>query len=117
MYSESNVHNVDYKDIGIRIRECRNHRGFSQEQLAELSNISVHHLSNIENASTKLSLPTIISLANSVSVTVDCLLVGNVEASKPTLENELVDLFSACSSDELKILKKFVKQYKLEDRK
>ncbi len=55
---------INYVDIGKRIRQERCNRNFTQEKLAEKIGISVTHMSNIENANTKLSLPVLIDIAN-----------------------------------------------------
>lgn len=47
---------INYKDIGIRIKQERINQNITQEKLAEITGISVTHMSNIENANTKLSL-------------------------------------------------------------
>ena len=39
---------MDYEKLGDNIRNYREQRGFTQEKLAELSNISEKHLSKIE---------------------------------------------------------------------
>ena len=53
---------IDYYAIGQRIRQIRKARGLSQDQLAEQVGISTVHVSHIENANTKLSLPVFVRL-------------------------------------------------------
>ena len=53
---------MDYYEIGQRIRRFRKARGITQEQLAEAVGISVTHMSHIETANTKLSLPVFIDI-------------------------------------------------------
>ena len=50
--------------IGKRIKIARIQAELSQEALAEKADLSPTHMSNIENANTKLSLPMLISIAN-----------------------------------------------------
>ena len=50
------VMEINYKDIGVRVKQERINKNITQEKLAELSGVSVTHMSNIENANTKLSL-------------------------------------------------------------
>ena len=54
---------MDYYDVGQRIRKIRKARGLSQEQLAEKVGISTTHMSHIETANTKLSLPVFVDIA------------------------------------------------------
>lgn len=67
---------MDYGAIGRRVREVRKARGISQETLAEQVDISTTHMSHIETASTKLSLPVLAASARVPSVSTDCLLCG-----------------------------------------
>ena len=51
---------VDYKQIGKQIRKYRKARGLTQEELAGAVDISPTHMSHIETAGTKLSLPVLL---------------------------------------------------------
>ena len=53
---------------------------------------------------TKLSLPTIVNIANALGTTVDDLLCDSVVASKAVFDREVMALLSDCSHRELKIL-------------
>ena len=55
---------MNYAKIGMRVRLFRQKRGLSQEQLAELADISVTHMSHIETGNTKLSLQVLVDIAN-----------------------------------------------------
>ena len=67
---------IDYYAIGQRIRQIRKARGLSQDQLAEQVGISTVHVSHIENANTKLSLPVFVRLTEVLQVPADELLQG-----------------------------------------
>ena len=62
---------VNYKNIGLRIREFRVNMKMTQEKLAELANLSVVHVSHIETANTNPSLSTLIKLCNALQVKLD----------------------------------------------
>ena len=62
---------LDYRAIGKRIKIARIKADLTQEALAEKASLSTTHMSNIETGNSKLSLPTIVSLANALSVSVD----------------------------------------------
>ena len=85
---------LDYKAIGKRIKIARIKADLTQERLAELIDISPTHLSNIETGTTRVSLNTIISIANALSVTGDDLLCDNIIMSKVQFEKDMAD-FSA----------------------
>ena len=77
---------VDYKAIGQRIKIARIKKGVTQETVADLIDITPAHMSNVETGKTKVSLPTLIAIANALSVSVDTLLCDNVIASKIVFE-------------------------------
>ena len=88
---------VDYKAIGQRIKIARIKKGVTQETVADLIDITPAHMSNVETGKTKVSLPTLIAIANALSVSVDTLLCDNVIASKIVFEKEAKDIFSECN--------------------
>ena len=55
---------LDYKAIGKRIKIARIKADMTQEMLAEKIELSPTHLSNIETGTTRVSLATIVSIAN-----------------------------------------------------
>ena len=61
---------LDYQEIGRNIRRYRQRKGLNQKELAELINMSDQHISHIENAHTKLGLPTLVAIANALEI--DC---------------------------------------------
>lgn len=95
---------VDYKAIGKRVRIARTERDIKQETLAEMVGISPPHMSNVETGRTKLSLPTLISLANALHVSVDALLCDNVLYSKAVYENEAQALLNSSTEYEIRVM-------------
>ena len=67
---------MDYFEIGQKIRKYRKEKGLSQEQLAEKVNISVTHMSHIETANTKLSLPVLVDIATVLPLYCRCRLMS-----------------------------------------
>ena len=65
---------MDYVGIGKRIRAQRYKLDLSQEELAEMVNISAVHMSHIETGYTKLSLPVLVDLACALGVRTDDLI-------------------------------------------
>ncbi len=95
---------IDYKAIGKRIRIARIKSAITQEILAEKVSLSPTHISNIETGNTKLSLPTIIHIANALSVSVDELLCDNIICAKAVFKQELKDIVDDCSEYEIRFL-------------
>ena len=95
---------MDYKLLGQRIRAARLAAGLSQEQLAEKVGLTSQHISHTEVASTKISLPSLVKVANALQTSVDKLLSDNVYDSQPHLIEDLQSLVCDCDGDELYII-------------
>ena len=104
---------IDYVSIGRRIKEIRTARGWTQARLAEESGIEPSNVSHIERAATKLSLPTLISIANALNVTLDEIVYGSLIKSDHVSTNILNGLLSDCSPNELKAIAEIVKTTKV----
>ncbi len=89
---------LNYKKMGKIIKAERISTGLSQADLAEYTDLSVPYISHIETGRSKASLETIVKIANTLNVTVDKLLRGNLESGD--YAPELRELFSDCSNYE-----------------
>ena len=67
------MNDVNYVLLGRRIRILRKYRKLTQEQLAEVVGLSIQHLSNAENARTKLGFPKIKSIADTLDAHAVCI--------------------------------------------
>ena len=99
---------LNYKAIGKRIKIARIHNDITQEKLAEIVNLSPSHMSNIETGTTKVSLTTIVNIANALSVTVDDLLCDDIIKAKPQFENDIKILLEGCDDFEIRIVKELL---------
>lgn len=103
---------IDYATIGSRIREIRVSKKLTQSKLAELSGVEPSNISHIERAATKLSLPTLIKIANALEVTLDELVYGNLVKNLHVSVGLIDDLLSDCTPDEVKALAEVIKTTK-----
>jgi transcriptional regulator with XRE-family HTH domain len=69
---------INDKDIEIQIRYKRKKQSVTQEKLAELCNIFMPHMNNIENANTKVSQSVLVDIANALNCALDRLLCNNL---------------------------------------
>ena len=95
---------IDYKSIGKRIKAARIRLDMTKERLAEQVNLSPSHLSNIETGTTKVSLSTILKLANALHVSVDGLLADSVVQSKAVFEQDIQTILSDCDDYEIRVI-------------
>lgn len=103
---------INYKDIGRRIRNERINRNLTQEKLAEMIGISVTHMSNIENANTKLSLPVFIAVANALDCDADILLSGSLSNNRRSASLIISDLLDGCTKEENRVIIDVVQKLK-----
>lgn len=95
---------VDYLAIGKRVKIARIRKGISQEETAELSGISSRHMSNIETAKTKPSLPALVAIANALDTSVDYFLCDNIGKSEHVFIKEINNILKGCDGYELRII-------------
>ncbi len=95
---------IDYKAIGLRISKARKKLRISQMTLAELSDLTPTNISHIERGTTKLSLPSIVNIANALHLSVDELLCGSLKESKHVYKEEFLDILDDCNENEMRVL-------------
>ena len=103
---------LNYKLMGERIRTIRKEKGMTQEQLAEATGYTANHISHIEVGSTKLSLTSLVSIANTLDVTPDKLLFDVVHKSEELLLASFAEVLKDCNSNELYIILSIAKTVK-----
>ena len=103
---------VDYKDMGKRVREFRESKHMTKAALSELAGIEPSNLSHIERAATKVSLPTLMNIANALEVSLDELVCGSLVRSEHIAVRQLNELLSDCTPDELQAVIEMVKTTK-----
>lgn len=103
---------MDYYTIGQTIRKFRRAQGLSQDELSEMVNISVTHMSHIETGNTKLSLPVFIDIANALQVSADDFLGNVLGENKSKVFLEIVQVLDHCSVSEDKVIAQIVQAAK-----
>lgn len=88
---------VDYAELGKKIKEVRLNKKITQEKLAEMVGCNTSHISNIENNYTKLSLNVLLAIANSLDVSIDYLLSNQYTDPASALDNEILRAVRNCS--------------------
>ena len=88
---------LDYKILGKRIRHYRKRRGYTQEQLGLNINTSGAYISNIERGVKKPSLDNLVSIAETLDITVnDIIMPIHDELAHINID----DLLTRCSPPE-----------------
>lgn len=103
---------IDYAAIGRRVREIRLSAGLTQTRLAEIADIEPSNLSHIERAATKVSLPTLIHIANALNVSLDELVYGSLVKSQHISVKIINELLEDCTFAEIRALTEILKTSK-----
>ena len=72
--------NADLVKIGQRIQVRRKQRGYTQEQLADLMNVSIQMVSNLERGNKAIRIDNLIKLSEILEVSTDYILTGKETA-------------------------------------
>lgn len=85
---------MDSKAVGLRIKKKREERNLTQEDLADLVDLSSTHVSVIERGLKIPKLDTFVAIANALEVSADELLFDVVNLSVLGVTNELSQMIS-----------------------
>ena len=80
---------MDLKAVGQRIKDAREEKNLTQEELAALVNLSSTHVSVIERGLKVTKLDTFVAIANALDVSADSLLRDVVAQSVNGVVNNL----------------------------
>lgn len=96
---------MNYALIGTRIKKIRKSQKLTQERLSEMAGISPQHMSQIESAKTKLSLPTLINICNALNVSADKILCDVLTAdTSEQINADIAEAFKDCTADEVYLI-------------
>lgn len=102
---------VDYKDLGHRIKKKRENLGMSQAELADQADLSTQHISNVENARSKIGLEKLVTVANVLNSYTDELLCGSVRTSRAVYSEEVAAIIETFSDTQLRVLPEFLRDF------
>ena len=95
---------LDFKEMGKRVRAARLKKGYSQEKLADILDISQAHVGHIESGRATPALPTFVKLANALDTTPDALLFDSLQISLDSYDIDFKEILSDCTPKERDIL-------------
>lgn len=103
---------IDWKQIGSRIRAARSGKGMSQANLAVKASVSLPLISNIENGKTRMHLDTFVKIAEALQVSTDQLLRADVPEVKVIYQSEFADVLDGCSASEMEAILNIAREVK-----
>ncbi len=105
---------MNYELLGKHIREQRKNKKYTLEQLAEKLDVSTTFIGQIERAKGIPSLETLVKIANTLEVSIDSLLFGdlNTKSGHNHFVNRVDELTKTFTSKEKDLLIKNIELYK-----
>lgn len=96
---------ADLREIGKRIQIRRKQQGYTQEQLADLMNVSIQMVSNLERGNKAIRIDNLINLCQFLDISTDYILTGN---EKCTETNPLALRIGLLSPRDQKMIERIV---------
>ena len=110
-YCGRKCHDLDFKAIGLKIKERRKSLGITQESIANALDVNPSHISNIECGRANPSLTTLIKIANLLQCSVDYFISAEYTykhdpEKEKSLDEEIMNKLKYCNIDKKnKVLK------------
>lgn len=103
----------EMQQIGARIREERQIQKMSQATLAELSNVSLPMISNIENGKSVMLLDTFLKIIDALHVSADTILRPDTPNVSLMYQRDYADFLKDCTPQECDAIINMAKQLKI----
>lgn len=95
---------MDRSILGKKIRAERKRLGLSQEQVAEMINVSTSYIGLVERGERSVTLEKLISLANCFHVSLDSLLQDNISVPQSFQDEQIYKLWNQASEREKNLI-------------
>ncbi len=106
-----NLSNLDFKNIGAKIRLERENLNLTREKLAELLDLSPYYIGQIERGERKMSVETLVNISKILHVSIDYLLDNSCKIDNKYVVSESFDQYKLNENDdELKELFSILKR-------
>ena len=84
------MHYVDYKEVGKRISKRRKELGYKQSQVTEMADLSDKYLSNIERATSVVSIDVMMKICDVLEITPNDLLLGTSSKDTSSINDKYI---------------------------
>ena len=103
------MYNIDYKELGKRIRAERRRQDLTQEKLAEMAEISDSFMGHIERGGRTLSIETLAKLANALNLSIEYIICGEFNYQPDMLPTEIHDALNQMNNSQRKVFLSIMK--------
>lgn len=95
---------LDFKTIGMKIKERRQTQGITQEFIANQLDVNPSHISNIECGRANPSLTALVKIANILQCSIDYFISGEYtyeidHVKEKTLDDNIMEKIKYCNAD------------------
>ena len=101
---------LDFKEIGVRIRQQREFLGYTRDYLSEHLSVSVNFCRDIEIGAKGMSVQTLVKLSNILKLSLDYILLG--ETVNRDVE-PLVLMLNSCRPEKRKYAEDILRSFLL----
>ena len=88
-------------ELGKRIKQLRKEKHITAEAFAEMADISISFLREIERGSKKPALDNFVKIANVLNVSADNLLCDSIDTAKPAILNRITEKMQNLSKSQI----------------
>lgn len=106
------MRNLDFAHIGKKLKKIRISKNLTQEYIANVADVNVSHISNIENSRVKISLPTLVRVCNALDTTVDYILANEYNNPSSVIEQEILREVHSCTAETQEQILKIIRALK-----
>ncbi len=100
------------RQIGKRIQTTRKMKGMTQEQLADIVDISVKHLSAVECGRSRFSFENLINACNALDTSTDYLILGKTALGEDIpIPEDIIETLRSNDITEKKALLEYLNMY------
>ena len=103
------MYEIDYKELGKRIRAERRKQDITQEKLAEMAEISISFMGHIERGGRTLSIETLAKLANALNMSIEYIICGEHNYRPGMLPEEVYESLNRMSDSQRKVFLNIMK--------
>lgn len=103
------MYDIDYAELGKRIRAERRKQDLTQEKLAEMADISDSFMGHIERGGRTLSIETLAKLANALNLSIEYIICGEFNYQPDMLPAEILDALNQMSGSQRKAFMNILK--------
>lgn len=95
---------INYSIIGSRIKKIRKNKKITQENLAEIIDVSVSYISRVERGTTKINLKRLLEICAVLEISAGEILDGISSNSTSYLHSDLNDLLKNCPAEKMDLI-------------